>query len=72
MKSQSNFHAFKTRQQIAEEFGISAKSLIKKIEKFEISLPNGLVSIEWQKKIYESLGYPQGISKRDYTDNNDV
>ena len=59
----------KTRQQMAEEFGWrSVKTFKTKIEKSEINLPSGSITLKWQKLIYEEFGYPPSVSKDAYKD----
>lgn len=65
-KNTQNGTGFKTRQQIANEYQISEKTLMAKLRLKGVKLPKGLVSLEWQKQIYEALGYPLSISKDDY------
>ena len=67
-KNTQNGTGFKTRQQIAIEYGIDRKTLKKKLDQIGISLPSGLLSTEWQKRIYETLGYPSGAVKKDFED----
>jgi hypothetical protein len=57
---------YKTRQNIADEYNISTKILKMKLEAKGLELPKGRVSLRWQKRIYETLGYPRCISKHDY------
>jgi len=59
---------FKTRQQIATEYGLSRSAFWRKLKKHHLELSPGLISLEWQKKIYESLGYPSGVSWKDFAD----
>ncbi|MEO1257430.1 MAG: hypothetical protein AAFZ15_01490 [Bacteroidota bacterium] len=66
MHRSSSFSGYKTRQQIATEYEISTKTLMGKLKATGIELPRGRVSLFWLKKIYESLGYPLCISKKDY------
>ncbi len=46
----------KTRQEIAEEFGISAKTLSRWIIKEKLQIPKGLISPKDQILIYEKFG----------------
>ncbi len=64
----STFSGYKTRAQIAAEYGITAKTLKCKLEAKGIFLPNGRVSFYWQKQVYEALGYPPSVSKKDYSE----
>lgn len=58
----------KTRQQIASEYGYSYSTLWRRLNKHGLDLSSGLISRRWQKMIYETLGYPDGISPNDYDD----
>ena len=50
---------FKTRQQIADEYGINRKTLYRKLKKYGIALPSqGLLTPEQQQAIYARLGTP--------------
>ncbi len=66
MNSTPTFSGYKTRQQIASEYEISTRTLREKLKSKNIVLPNGRISLFWQKKIYEALGYPLCVSKKDY------
>ena len=66
MNRRSVFAGYKTRQQIAFEYEISTKTLKAKLKREGIELPSGRVSLSVQKKIYDALGYPIGVSKEDY------
>lgn len=48
----------KTRQELAEQYGICTKTLKKWLEKENIFLPRGLISPKNQLVIYEKLGFP--------------
>jgi hypothetical protein len=49
----------KTRQQMANEYGICVKTFVKKLTEVGISLPEReLISLVLQKEIYEKLGNP--------------
>ncbi len=62
MKNKSS----KTRQEIANEYDFSTVTLWRKLKRNNIQLPPGLISPKFQKKIYDVLGYPIGISKGDF------
>lgn len=51
---------------MANEFGFCRKTFRKRLHEAGISLPNGLVSPACQKLIYESLWYPDEVSREDY------
>lgn len=48
----------KSRQEIAQEYGVSARALSRWIQKSGLPIPNGLVSPKGQQKIYEEFGKP--------------
>jgi len=48
----------KSRLQIAEEYGIDYKTLVRRLKKHNVILPSGLVYPREQKDIYLILGYP--------------
>ena len=48
----------KTREQIAEEYNISTKTLNKWLKDAGIQLPSGLICPANQMKIYELIGEP--------------
>jgi DNA-binding transcriptional regulator LsrR (DeoR family) len=47
----------KTRSQIANDLGFSARTLNRKLKSANIQLPKGLVNPENQVKIYKILGF---------------
>lgn len=49
----------KTRQQIADEYGISRKTLSRWLKKADIDLEGYLISPKEQALIYETFGDPQ-------------
>lgn len=52
----------KLRQEIAEEFGISAKTLSRWIQKEKLVISRGLISPKEQALIYLKFGMPQKVS----------
>lgn len=58
-----NLFKAKTRQEIAEELGISVTTLWRLLKKHKINLPSGLVYPDKQKEIYEHL--VNGFSHQD-------
>lgn len=46
----------KSRQEIAQEFGISAKTLSRWLLKENLEIPRGLISPKDQQVIYEKFG----------------
>jgi len=51
----------KTRQEIADEYGISVNTLKSKLFMAKITLPKGLIFPRTQKIIYYELGIPAGL-----------
>lgn len=51
--------AFKTRQQLADEFGISVRTLYRWLTKWNVNLPGGLIRPSDQDAIYQILGKPE-------------
>ncbi|NUO03551.1 MAG: helix-turn-helix domain-containing protein [Saprospiraceae bacterium] len=49
----------KTRQQIADEYGVSRKTLYNWLKREGIAIKNGLVTPKEQRIIYEKFGAPQ-------------
>lgn len=50
---------YKTRKQIASEYGITRKTLYNWLKKEEIKLEHTLISPEEQEMIYEIFGNPK-------------
>ncbi len=48
----------KTRKEIANEYGISIKTLNRWIKKAKLDLPSGLIDPLHLKIIYKSFGFP--------------
>ena len=48
----------KTRQEIAEEYGISRRTLQRWLKKEQIRVHSGLITPKEQEKIYRCFGYP--------------
>jgi len=49
----------KTREQVAEEYGITAKTLKKWIKNSGMELPSGLINPAWQERIYQHFRHPK-------------
>ena len=49
----------KTREQVAEEYGISVKTLKKWIKDSGVELPTGVISPAWIERIYQLFGHPK-------------
>lgn len=62
MKEKTN-QVFKTRQQIAEEYGICIKTFCKKLKENGIVLNKGLISPNDQVEIYKKIGFPKNTNK---------
>ncbi|MEM0992567.1 MAG: hypothetical protein AAF806_26645 [Bacteroidota bacterium] len=54
----------KTRTEIAQEYSISYKTLMRRLKKCAIELPSGLLFSKEQKIVYECLGYPSERLRR--------
>ena len=53
----------KTKQQMADEYGVCRKTFNKLLIKKRIKLERGLISPKDQLNIYEKLGIPNSIQK---------
>ena len=51
-------NAFKSRKELAGEYGIDRKTLAKILKQRQIELPPGLLSPEWVERVYDALGHP--------------
>ena len=58
-QKEQNASPVKTRQEIANEYGITRHTLLAWLKKAHIKLPSGLVPPKYQKQIYEEFGYPK-------------
>ena len=54
--------AFKTRQEIAAEYGVHRRTLLRWLKRASIDLPKGLVCPRNQFIIYSVFGFPEGIA----------
>ena len=54
----------KTRQQIAEEYGISRRTLYRILKRYNIELPVGVLPPEAVLRVYQILGKPDDMSNR--------
>ena len=50
---------FKSRQELAKEYGVDRKTFAKRLKRQQIELPGGLLSPDWVEKVYEILGDPK-------------
>lgn len=57
---------YKTRTAIANEFGVCRKTFRKRLSALQYDLPPGNVSPRWQKYVYLSLHFPDGVRREDY------
>jgi hypothetical protein len=53
----------KTKQQMADEYGVCRKTFNKLLLKKRIKLDRGLISPRDQQNIYDKLGVPNSIQK---------
>ena len=53
----------KTRQQIAQEYGITARTLRRWLKQNKIKLPKRLICPNEQKLIYKTFGHPEQVSQ---------
>lgn len=53
----------KTKQQMADEYGVCRKTFNKLLLKKRIKLDRGLISPKDQQNIYDKLGIPNSIQK---------
>ncbi len=54
----------KTRQEIADEYGISRRTLQRWLKKMNITLSKGLLTPSEQRQIYRKFGLPAEGSQR--------
>jgi transcriptional antiterminator len=54
----------KTRLEVAEEYGISVRTLSRRLKKSKISLPNGIIFPNQLREIYYILGVPAKINNK--------
>ncbi len=60
--------AFKTKLQIIHELRLGKSTFYRLLDAKGIKLPSTLLNRKHQKIIYDELGYPYGISKKDFQD----
>jgi predicted transcriptional regulator len=56
----------KYKQEIADEYGFTPKTLQRKLAAKEKFLPRGYLSPLQQREIYETLGYPPSVDMQAY------
>ena len=66
-----NTPTFKTRQEIANELGISRRTLLRKMKESQLDVPNGRLDHISQEKIY-SLFYKNGMDLSHLNRNHNV
>jgi hypothetical protein len=54
----------KTRLEVAEEYGISVKTLLRRLKYSKITLPHGSIFPNKLREIYSSLGVPAKINDK--------
>jgi transcriptional antiterminator len=54
----SFFLRVKTRQEVANEYGITPRTLNNRLKKANLYIPNGAIFPKSLKKIYNALGFP--------------
>ncbi len=57
------FGVVKTKQQMAEEYGVSRKTFQRLLQKRQIILDRGLIYPRDQENIYKELGLPESIQR---------
>jgi transposase-like protein len=55
-------HKAKTRQQVADEYGVSVKTLYRWIICHKLSIEKGLLTPKEQQRIYKLFGKPHNIN----------
>ena len=55
---QKNNQTVKTRSQIAHEYGVCRKTFYNWCKEKDLHLPNGLINVKMQEKIYDTFGEP--------------
>lgn len=53
----------KSRREMAAEYGVSARTFSRMLEKSNIILPPGFITPKFQKKIYEQFGDPASVMR---------
>lgn len=49
---------YKTRRQMADEYGVSRRTFYKMVKKADFTLSRGLITPKEQEKIYKAFGNP--------------
>jgi hypothetical protein len=58
--------SYKYKKEIADEYGWDRKTFYNKLKEHDLSIGRGLLSPAQQKQVYEYLGYPSGVTEKDY------
>ncbi len=64
----NNKMKLKTRQEIAQEYGIVRETLYRKLVAVGIELDRGLITVSGQEKIYAVLGKPRSFKNSVHND----
>jgi hypothetical protein len=72
MNKEFHFNIVKTKQQMADEYGICTKTFDKLLRKKRINLDRGLIYPKDQLMIYSTLGIPESIQKLQIVSQNSV
>ena len=67
---ENNNGGVKTKQQMADEYGVCRKTFNKLLEKKQIKLDRGVISPRDQLHIYRELGPPNGMPDFPYFSKN--
>jgi hypothetical protein len=62
----SDYTIVKTKQQMADEYGICIKTFSRLLKLKRIKLDRGLICPKDQQLIYEELGFPKSTQKLPY------
>ena len=54
----------KTRTQIAAEYGVSARTLSRWLQRNNLSVSPGLICPKEQARIYQNFGHPMAVGRR--------
>jgi hypothetical protein len=60
---ENHYGGVKTKQQMADEYGVCRKTFNRLLNKKHIKLERGLISPKDQEYIYNKLGIPNSIQK---------
>ncbi|NMB52578.1 MAG: hypothetical protein GX999_09645 [Bacteroidales bacterium] len=57
-KKASHFQKVKTRQELANEYGITTRTLNNRLKKANLYIPDGIIFPKYLRKIYNTFGIP--------------